>query len=243
MITARTLITSAYYLSGVTAQGFEVVSGDQISTGLELLNEIITFKTAEQSLIPYFTSYNFNFVAGQQSYFIPNLVSAETFTYFIGDVRYSVVPVARKQFRGTSRADVNSLPFQWNIERGTSVIDGTMVTGSYISVYFFPESAYNCEIWGKFSLTEIPNIDENLSDDFSKFYLDYLKYLLAQYICNTNLKSFPPQAQARLNEYERILIDVSPMDLTTQKVSSLQMPMPNNYAIANLSNGWLPSWN
>ena len=83
------LISGAYYAAGIVSREFETVSGSQMTDGLTWLNNIITEKSVNSGMIPYETTYNANFVIGQESYYIPNLIQVDTLTFFLENVRYA----------------------------------------------------------------------------------------------------------------------------------------------------------
>jgi hypothetical protein len=225
------LITNAYYLSGLVAQGFETVSGPQMAAGLDLLNVCLTDKAADLTLIPYFKEFDLTGVVGQELYFIPNLLSIETFVFYINNVRMPTQPTNRRNYFGSSRVDgINSLPFTWFPERA--------VGGMNLYVYFPPAQAYPFVIHGKFGFTQAGQFDD-LSTTYDAFYINYLKYALAFFICNDNQLSFPPDCLKKLRSYEKTLKDVSQPDLTISKVSSFSGGVGINWALVNFP-GWVP---
>lgn len=231
--TARKLITNAYYLSGIVSKSLQTVTGEQLSEGLDLLNALLAVKSIHQSLIPYYQLYSFNGVTGQEQYFVPNLIEIETFTFNIGTVRYSMLPTTRNKYFGSGRVDnIQSLPFDWHYERCKG--------GSNIYIYFTPAANYPMKIWGKFSISEVANQDVDLAAVYDAFYIEYLRYALAEYICAEYNISFQPQSQNKLNEIEAQLKDVSPKDLTVTKMSTLRGESGLNWADVNLGRGWRP---
>ena len=50
--TTNSLISSSYYAAGVVSRDFETVSGAQVGDGLIWLNNIITEKAVDESMIP-----------------------------------------------------------------------------------------------------------------------------------------------------------------------------------------------
>lgn len=230
--TTNELITRAYYLSGVVSRNLQTVTGAQIEDGLDLLNAWLAVKSANERLIPYFTVFDFTAVIGQEVYFIPNLISVETFTFFIGTVRYSMLPQKRVTYFGSGRIDqVNSLPFSWHIER--------TLNGANLYIYFTPSQDYPLQITGKFSLSSVV-LFQDLSAILDRFYIEYLRYGLAEQICGDYNLQLQPQAQRRLTELEKIIMDVSPPDLQMQKMSSLQEHTGFNYSDVNIGRGWRP---
>jgi hypothetical protein len=231
--TARTLITKAYYLSGIVSRDFQSVKGSQITDGLDSLNEALAEESINGALIPYYKEYTFNAVAGQEKYFIPGLIDPETFTFNIGPVRYSLVVKKRGKYFGLQRTDnIQTLPSNWHIER--------VLNGSDLYLYFLPDRAYPMKLWGKFKLDEVANLDVDLSLVYDMFYLKYLKYSIAEDICEENNFSLPPATAKKLEILQKKLSNVAPMDLSMKKISSLHRNNSVNYGYANFGTGWRP---
>lgn len=230
--TAQKLITRAWYVSGIVARNLETVTGDQLSDGLDLLNALLDFKANDLRLIPYFSRYAFNMIVGQETYFIPNLLEVETLTFNIGSVRYSMLPVDRVKYFGTGRVDnITSLPYNYHIERGLG--------GATIYVYFLPDQAYASNLSGKFGLTDVA-INTDLLTVYDPFYIEYLRYALAEFMCDEYEVEFQPSPSRRLATYIAKLTDLSPPDLSITKLSSLQSDVGINYADVNVGRGWRP---
>lgn len=143
------LIAQAFYTSGIVSRQFQTVAGDQEAVGLLKLNQILTDSLIEDDMIPYFnTGYNFNLIAGQEKYFIPNMTKLETFTFFIDSVRYSAFKKTTDRYFGSARANnILSLPFSWNAERTTG--------GMNLFLYFFPQTNYPAQLTGWFTLQPV----------------------------------------------------------------------------------------
>jgi hypothetical protein len=227
------LITDSYYLSGRLARGLQIITGSQLNTGLRLLNAVITVKSVNERLIPYFTEYQFNAVVGQEEYFISNLIYAETLTFNYQNVRYSMQPMGRKEYQGSPRVNnIQSLMFDYHVERTKG--------GSNLFMYFLPDMNYPCTLWGKFSLTTVA-LNQNLEDTLDQFYIEYLRYALAEYICHDNNIAFQPQNKEKLEEYEQAFLDIGPPDLTIEFCSGLRgSPQPDMFCEANIARGWRP---
>jgi len=230
--TARTLIDNAYYTSGVVSRRLEIVTGDQLSDGLVLLNELLDIKAMHTALIPYWTYSTFNTVIGQEEYFIDDLLEIEYLTFNIGDVRYSMLDKTRRQYFASGRVDnVTSLPFDWRLEREKG--------GSRIYMYFLPAAEYVVKYHGKFGLTDV-NYDTDLSAVYDGFYISYLRYALAAFIADENDIEMPQGKKDRLRALEKQLISVSPPDLSMQKMSTLRKRRGLNWADVNIGLGWRP---
>lgn len=233
--TVTQLVTNAYYLSSIVSRDFETVSGTQLNDGVEVLNDIIADKTIDNGMIPYFNKLAFPAVAGQSVYFIPDLIEADTFVFFINSVRFATQMQQRHQFRGTPRAEnIQSLPFAWNLEK--------CFGGANLSLYFAPDQNYPLELWGQFRLTQVTN-NQDLSLTLDRFYINYLKYELACRLCEEYSYNIPQDVKKQFDTYYEIIKNKSSIwDLTTQKVSSMGSDGFINYAIVNLSGGWLPTY-
>ena len=231
---ALTLITRAYYLSQVVARDLQTVTGDQISDGLYLLNALLDFKSTDLRLIPYFTQYSFNTVAGQEVYTIPNLLDVDTMTFNIGDVRYPMNDLTRSQYFATGRVDgIQSLPFSFRVER--------QLGSSNVYLYFVPsQDNYVVKMWAKFALSDV-TLNEDMTTVYDLYYIEYLRYALAQYICCEWGVSMPAQAEAKFKSIEKKLMDVSPQDLSVRKRTYFNQGWGYDWQTCNLTEGWWPS--
>ncbi len=230
--TVTELITRAFYLSQVVSRELETVSGQQLEDGQVWLNALLSLKSANSRLIPYYNLYQFNAVPTVEQYFIPNLIQPETLTFNIGPVRYSTQPVSRRPYQGAGRVDnVYSLPFNWHFERALG--------GANVFLYFIPDQNYPIKIWGRFGFTNV-QLNQDLLLTFDEFYIDYLRYRLAQRICSEYGIQFQQQAFDELRELEEAITDVSPPDMTLVKISSLQQGTGINWGDINIGRGWRP---
>lgn len=230
--TTLQLITGAYHLAGIVSRGFETVTGQESSDGLLFLNDLIGDKTVDESLIPYYESYDFNAVVGQEKYSISNLISVDTFVFYIDSVRYSTIPEKRRRYFGTSRADnIQSLPGVWHLEREFG--------GAALYIYFKPDTTYPLTIWGQFRLSEV-TLNQDLSLTLDRFYINFLKFELANRLCAEYNYTVPPMVVTELRKYRHMISKKSgPIDLRLTKLSSLQRRGGINYGQVNIGKGWI----
>lgn len=215
--TAQTLVNDAFILAQILARDLQTMSGPQAELGLRLVNQIINLKSIQTRMIPYFQEYDFVAIPGQESYFIPNLTQVESYTFNVGDVRFSGQQLMRDQYRGSPRVDnLQSLPFTWNIER--SFVEG--IDGATMSLYFLPDQEYPIKIWGKFGLTLIPSLSYDVSLTYPNYYITYLTYALAVWICANYSRPVPIGCQEIFDEIEKNIIDIGPPDMTMMKMSA-----------------------
>lgn len=230
---AGTLVTRAWYLSGIVSRKLQQPSGDQINDGVDLLNFLLEYASADINVIPYWTQHNFNLVANQEAYPITNLVSVETMVFFIDQIRYSMIPVSRDTYWGCGRVEnLSSLPYNYRVERD--------LNGSTIYVYFLPQANYPAQIWGKFALTNV-SLNTDLTTVYDNFYIEYLRHALAEYMCNEYGQLLAPGVTNKLKQIVRKLQLISPPDLTMNKMSTLTRHTGLNYADVNIGRGWRPN--
>lgn len=227
---AAQLISRAFNLSGIVAREFEGTTGSEGSDGLFLLNELLEYKAVRTDLIPYYGQIQFNLTQGQELYYIPNLLSIETFTFNIGSVRFPTFTAGRKQYFGDGRVDdIQSLPFEYHVERTWG--------GVNFYVYYLPDQPYLATITGKFGLTNV-QLSTNLASLYDGFYISYLRYCLAEYMCLEYDITFPDDKRKQLEKMEHALKWVSPPDFHMKKISFMNTNSPMNWAHINISPGW-----
>lgn len=228
----RQLITEALYESGIVARQFEVPTGDQINDGFQFLNDVIEEKRIDDGALNYYKSYDFDFVQGQELYFIPDLIEMDTLVFYLDEVRYAMSEQGRRQFFGTPRAEnIQSLMTNWHIER--------TLGGCNLYVYFFPNQAYPGKIWGLFALDQVASLDVDMSTLYDQYYINYLEYELAVYLCQKWNMEVPQPLAKRLLKYDKLIRKRSGiMDLQTSVMSTIQSPSSLNYGQINIGRGW-----
>lgn len=230
--TALQLITRSYYLSQIVSRSLQTVSGEQINDGLILLNELLAFKSTDVRLIPYYREFTFNADIGEQKYEVDNLLETDVLTFNIGDVRYSMYPTTRTTYFGQYRIDnIQSLPYRYRIER--------RVGGSDIYLYFSPSQAFVIKGWGKFALDQV-ELFTDMSLTYDSFYIEYLRYALAEYICSDWGSTFPDESKQKLKELTKKLMEVSPPDLSVNSANYFGSGIGLDWQMINLSGGWVP---
>lgn len=228
------VIADAYYLSNIISREFEEPTGNQIAEGLDRLNDVIEDTVIDNNLIPYADRYNFTLTQGVGEYFIPDLIFIETYTFFIGSIRYAATRQQLRQFFGSFRAlNIESLPLAFNATK--------QFGGVLLSFYFLPQSDYPVEIWGQFRLSQVA-LNQDLSLTIERFYINYLKYALAVRLCEDFGFTVPPHVQSRRDKYVSLIASKSnTVDLTQNISSPFARGAAIDYAFLNLSQGWVPT--
>lgn len=246
--TAETLITRSWYLSGIVSRNLQVVTGDQITDGLMLLNALLDFKQIETDLIPYYTYIELPAAPDQEYYFLPFVADIESVTFNIDNVRYPMDATSRRTYYGSGRVDnIQTLPFNYNYNRSLG--------GGDLALYFLPEQNYPLKIMCKLFLvdvklqTDLTNITETVpytfinsaNQGYDTSYIEYLRYALAQYMCSEYGILFNPESEKILTSMKRKLMYISPPDLSMIKTSILTEGSGINYGDVNIGKGYRPS--
>lgn len=184
--TTNELIVNSLYLIGELAVG-ESPDAFMISSGLEIINELLDKFSMSGIYIPYITSVTFNFVAGRGTYSVsdmianPNvssnrIVSIENGYYDVpttgaASVRYYLSEVTEGQFdQNVTQPVLSALPsifYMDNVENQTNV-----------TFYPQPQSTYSCTLRCRLMLQYL-GLTEDLNS-LPPYYYGFLKYALAR---------------------------------------------------------------
>lgn len=230
----RELITNAWYLSGLVARELQTVSGQQITDGLDILNDFLAEQSATGKKIPYYDRITISSVFNQQEYFINNAILVDSVTYTIKSVRYPMIRQSRYDYWATARVnDISSLPYSYYAERA--------VNGMKLFVYFSPDQQINeFEVTARLALAEV-TLDQELNGVLDRFYTQYLKYSIAKRYCQFYNTSFSEEKDHVRQTLENSIKDVNYMDFTRTNVSPLCSSANFTYIQANLGKGWVPT--
>ena len=232
-LTAQALITQAYTLAGIVARELETVSGNQIDDGLTLLNDLLAEHSATGRFIPSYQHQSIVAIPKQQEYEFEGLMHLESMTFQVGAVRFSMKRVSRESFWASPNIkNVVIFPFQYAAER----VPGGM------RIFFKQPPAPEIDTYTVNGQWALPSecLDFDLSNQLDRYYLSYLKYALAERLCDVYHLPFPPPAQATLNQLRDLCIDINPRDMSAKTLSLFPTHTAANWADANLGRGWRP---
>ena len=178
--TVNELIVNSLYLLGELGVG-EVPDSFMLSSGLDILNELLTKFAADSVYIPFLTELSFNFVAAKPTYSISDIVPADVVGNRIVDLAYAnyTVPssgqgiiyplqiINKAQYFGVTRL----LPL--NTRPGFIFLD-RQDTESFITVYPAPDQPYPC-LLGVKSMIDSLGANDSLTE-LPPFYYGFLKY-------------------------------------------------------------------
>lgn len=233
--TVLSMLTQSLYLSSITSKDFNTPTSNQVDDALMCLNDILSEKSVDGALNPYYTSQTFNCVTGQEAYFIDNLIQVDTLTFILNEVRFPMQYVPRDTYDGTARAiNVTSLPYMYYVERSEG--------GATIYMYYPPNQTYTFTIWGKFALNDNVGLFTDLETVYDKFYISYLKVAVADRLCLYYNIDTPRNIMMQMEKFDTVFSNqIAPPDLTVSGISLFSTFVWPNWAIINIGNqGWFP---
>ncbi len=227
------IINRALVLSGLVARGLQQASGEQGKDGLFWLNQLLAEKSAKGRLLPYYGHLEVTPAIGDKVAFFEGMVSADVFTFNIGDIRYPVKATTRNKFFGEARAEnISSLPYEWYWER----VPG----GINIHLYFSPAGEYPLKLTGLIGFSPV-TFDTEMNPIMDGYYQNFLMFELAESLCAWSKISMPPATAAKLERLRKEVTDINPKDYSQTKISMLGGNGILSYATINFcKNGWYP---
>lgn len=229
--TVNELITNSLYLLGELGTN-ETPDSFMLSTGLELINEILAMYDSDSIYIPYLTSLNFNMVAGQRTYSLSDIVPADVISNRIVDLSmanytvpsagqgiiYPLQIINKAQYYGVTRlTPLNTRP-------GFIFLD-KQPTESFITLYPSPDQPYPCELQVKVMMDSVV-ANGNLGQ-MPPFYYGLLKFTLSRrFLAYYPSGNWPQQNEDTYQEYLSIIKSANETDLTVRPSAILDRPEP-----------------
>jgi hypothetical protein len=206
--TVTQLISNAWNLSGIVAAQAETVSGEQLKEGLDHLNDFLALQSTESRMIPYTRIYFFECQAKQDEFLIEHLLQIDVLTLSEKDMVYTLQSLRRKDFF--------TQPCQhYSPARPQAYHSEPDKGGSRLFLSPTPSKNYRLRLVGKFGLSEV-NYNDDLNAIYGREYILYLRYGLADYLCD--LYNHPFAAKTKLSLLEAKLRNYSSLDLGMNKV-------------------------
>lgn len=236
--TTNDVIVNSLYLLGELGVG-EVPDAFMLSTGLEIINEILDGFDADSIYIPYLTEISFVMEMGKSTYSISDIVPADinadrivdlTFANYLvpttGDTNlsYPINIINKAQYYNVVRQ--NHLP-----ARPGFMFLNKQPTESFITFYPEPDQPYPCILQAK---VMINSLSANQDITFlPPFYYGFLKYALAR-----EFRSYYPSgnwtdtAEQKYQDYISTLKNANETDLTIRP--SVTLTAPETFYWANI---------
>lgn len=203
-----------------------------LSTGLELINEILAMYDSDSIFIPYITTVSFDMVVGQRTYSLSDMVPADVITNRVVDLSYAnyTVPSAgqgiiyplqiinKAQYYGVTRlTPLNTRP-------GFIFLD-KQAEESFITLYPSPDQPYPCQLGVKSMLDSV--IANGNLGQMPPFYYGLLKFTLSRrFLAYYPSGNWPQQNEDTYQEYMNIIKNANETDLTIRPSAILSRAEP-----------------
>lgn len=229
--TTNELIINSLYLLGELGVG-ETPDSFMLSSGLELINELIDKFSADSIYIPYLKSLSFTMVANQPSYSISDMTPSDVTANRIIDLSmanytvpsagqgiiYPLQIINKAQYYGVTRL----LPL--NTRPGFIFLDKQELE-SIVTLYPAPDQPYPCELQVKLMLDKL--IANQSLDELPPFYYGFMKYCLARkFLSYYPSGNWPDTAEQEYQDYFSTIKNANETDLTVRPSAILSRPEP-----------------
>lgn len=230
--TTNDVIVNSLYLIGELGVG-ETPDGFMLTTGLDLINELLDKFASDSIYIPFLTTINFNFTVGKDTYSISDMMTADIVSDRIVDLsfaNYAVPSGSGTQLIYPLRI-INKATY-WNVARQNNLLSkpgfiflDKQSLESFITVYPIPDQPYPCKIQVKSMINSLTNQDT--LGELPPNYYGFLKYALAKkfsgYYPSSN---WTPAMEQELSDYYEAFKSANETDLTIRPSVTLTAPEP-----------------
>jgi len=229
--TTNQLIINSLYLLGELAVG-EAPDSFMLSSGLELINELLDKFAADSIYIPYLTEISFDMVAGQATYSISDMIPADVTQDRIIDLSFAnyTVPssgqgiiyplqiINKAQYYGVTRLT----PLQ---TRPGFIFLDKQPQESLVTLYPQPDQPYPCLLGCKVMLNKL--IAGQSLEELPPFYYGFMKYCLARkFLSYYPSGNWPDTAEQEYQDYYSTIKNANETDMTVRPSAILSRPEP-----------------
>lgn len=229
--TTNELIINSLYLIGELGVG-ETPDAFMLSSGLELINELLDKFSSDSIYIPFLKELSFTMVSGQQTYSISDMVTADVDSNRVVDLSFAnyTVPSAgqgiiyplqiinKAQYYGVTRL----LPLQ---TRPGFIFLDKQATTSYVTLYPAPDQPYPCLLGVKVMINELVANQE--LTELPPFYYGFMKYALARkFLSYYPSANWPDTSEQEYQDYYNMIKSANETDITVRPSAILSRPEP-----------------
>jgi len=230
--TTNDLIVNSLYLLGELGVA-ETPDAFMLSTGLDLLNELIDKFAADSIYIPFLTSVNFVMVVGQGTYSISDMIPADINADRVVDLSFANYIVAATgptnlvyPIRIINKATYYGVVRQDGLlARPGFVFLDKQPLESFVTFYPLPDQPYPCELKLKVMINELAAQDT--LQELPPNYYGFLKYALARkFLAYYPSGNWPQVNEDEYQDYYMTLKNVNETDLTIRPSVIITAPEP-----------------
>lgn len=229
--TTNELIINSLYMLGELGVG-ETPDSFMLSSGLELINELLAKFASDSIYIPFLTELSFDMVAGQATYSISNMTPADVDANRVVDLSFAnytvnssgqgiIYPlkiINKAQYYGVTRlTPLETRP-------GFIFLDKQDLE-SYVTLYPAPDQDYPA-LLGVKSMINSLQANQDLSS-LPPFYYGFMKRALARlFLCYYPSGNWPPTAEQEYQDYFSTIKNANETDVTIRPSAVLSRPEP-----------------
>ena len=227
--TTNELIINSLYLIGELGVG-EIPDAFMLSSGLELINELISKFSADSIYIPFLTTLSFTMVQGQATYSIGNsssfdinadrIVDLVFANYLVQTIEYPIKIINKATYYGVVRLASPTLQSR----PGFCFLD-KQDTESFVTFYPAPDQPYPCTLKAKVMVDKLT--EHELMLELPPFYYGFMKYALARkFLSYYPSGNWPASAEEEYQDYFNIVKNANETDLTIRPSVIMDAPQP-----------------
>lgn len=229
--TVDELIINSLYLLGELGVG-ETPDGFMLTTGLDLVNEILDKLSSDSIYIPYLTTLNHTFVVGQSTYSIGD-IGADITGDRVLDLSFAnyIVPTTGATnlvypMRIISKAEYYNIVRQNDLlARPGFIFLDKQAIDSFITVYPAPDQPYQFSIQVKSMIDKLT--DQETLGELPPNYYGFMKYAVARkFLAYYPSGNWPQQNEDEYQDYYTTLRSANETDLTIRPSVVLTAPEP-----------------
>src|SRR3990167_1224759 len=227
--TTNDIIINSLYLIGELGVG-ETPDAFMLTTGLELINELLDKFSSDGIYVPFLTTLSFNFVEGQGTYSISDMITNPNISgdriielvfanFSIGD---SIVYPLRIVNKATYYNNVRLSTLQ--ARPGIIFLD-KQDDRSFITVYPAPDQPYPATIQVKSMINELDAYEDII--EIPPYYYGFMKYALARkFMAYYPSGNWPQTNEDEYQDYYSNLKNANETDLTIRSSAILTIKQP-----------------
>lgn len=211
----------------------ELPDAFMLSTGLDLINELLDKFSSDSIYIPYLTTINHVFTVGQDTYSISDMVPADINADRVVDLsfaNYIVQPAASEPIvypmRIINKATYNNVVRLQNLlARPGFIFLNKQANESFITVYPAPDQPYPFFIQVKVMINSLA-ADQDISE-LAPYYYGFMKYALARkFLSYYPSGNWPQTAEDEYMDYFNNLKNSNETDVTIRPSVTMTAPEP-----------------
>lgn len=231
--TTNDLIINSLYLLGELGVG-ETPDSFMLSTGLEIINELLDKFSADSIYVPFLTTLNFNLVTGQDTYSISDMIpGTDVVADRIVDLSFANYIVNQDNstnlnypIKILSKAEYYTVVRQNGLlARPGFCFLNKQATESFITFYPAPDQPYPCILQVKSMINELGSQDSII--ELPPFYYGFMKYAIARkFLAYYPSGNWPQQNEDEYQDYYSIIKNANETDITVRSSVIMTAPEP-----------------